>query len=87
MAKEALEHDLQKETRFLACYDRVFGMVNDQFDIRATILPTLINGCYQQQGRLSKGLRKKYEHLVQPEAYDWIVSCVKDVFFSEDGEV
>lgn len=87
MAKEALEHDLQKETRFLACYDRVFGMVNDQFDIRATILPTLINGCYQQQGRLSKGLRKKYEHLVQPEAYDWIESCVKDVFFSEDGEV
>ena len=61
-------------------------MVNDQFDIRATILPTLINGCYQQQGRLSKGLRKKYEHLVQPEAYDWIESCVKDVFFSEDGE-
>lgn len=86
MAKEALEHDLQKETQFLLCYDRVLRMINDQFDIRATILPTLINGCYQQAGRLSNGLRKKYEHLVQPEAYDWIESCVEQVFFAEKDD-
>ena len=34
-----------------------------------------------------KGLRRNMSTLVQPEAYDWIESCVKDVFFSEDGEV
>nr|WP_283773091.1 Fic family protein [Craterilacuibacter sp. RT1T] len=86
MAKEALEHDLQKETQFLGGYDRVLRMINEQFDVRNTILPTLINGCYEQEGRISKRLRKKYEHLVQPEAYDWIESCVKEVFFAKDDE-
>ena len=84
MAKEALEKDLQKETVFLARYDRVLDMVNARYDIRNTILPALIQGCYAQEGRISNRLRQKFEHLVQPEAYDWIEECVKEVFFSED---
>lgn len=81
MAKEALEHDLQQETRFLAGYDRVLRMVNDRYDVRSTLLPTLINACYEQNGRVSLNLRKKFGHLVQEQAFNWIESCVSEVFF------
>lgn len=72
MAKAALEQDLLRETRFLADFDRVYGKIDEDFDIRGTDLSNLIVFALQQGGRLSSNRRKQYGERVQAEAFDAI---------------
>ena len=71
MAKQALE-DLKEETDYLAKYDRIYRVINSQFDIRGNDLNILILACMDQNGKLSLNRRKKYSLTVQPEVFDAI---------------
>lgn len=83
MVKEALEHDLQAETRFLQGYDEVVKRVEAEFDIRNHDLATLVSSCFHEKGRVSNRWRKQLGNRVQAEAFDAIEIAVKDVFFPD----
>jgi len=83
MVKEALEHDLQAETRFLLGYDEVVRRVDAQFDIRNADLATLVSSCFREKGRVSNRWRKQLAERMQPAAFDAIEAAVREVFFSD----
>ncbi|HSH49103.1 MAG TPA: Fic family protein, partial [Halomonas sp.] len=72
MAQAALEEDLKKETRYLACFDSVYRAVDARFDIRGSDLARLVMICLSNQGRLSKNRRKQFRYQVPQEALDAI---------------
>lgn len=86
MVREALEHDLEAETRFLIGYDEVARRVDAQFDIRNADLATLVSSCFREKGRVSNRWRKQLALRVQPAAFDAIEAAVKDVFFSDESD-
>ncbi|WP_043511539.1 Fic family protein [Halomonas sp. BC04] len=67
MAREALKEDLKAETRYLACYDRVYRAIDARFDVRGSDLSRLVMMSLNQNGRLSKNRRKQFRYQV-PEA-------------------
>lgn len=77
MAQDALEHDLQRETQFLAHFDRVQKHIDERFDLRGSDLAQLIVMAFQNGGVLSKHRRKQFALRVQPEALDAIEAEVK----------
>jgi len=72
MAREALKEDLKAETRYLACFDRVYRVINTRFDIRGSDLARLVMMCLNHSGRLSKHRRKQFRYQVPEEVLDAI---------------
>ena len=72
MAKAALEHDLGRETQFLADFDRVYRAIDDRFDVRGQDLANLIVFAFEQGGTLPKKRRKQYAVRVAEETLDAI---------------
>lgn len=67
MAKQALDHDLKEEIRFLRQYDYVYRAIDQQFDVRGSDLTTLVISCLQNNGQVSNNRRKQF-HLTVPQA-------------------
>jgi hypothetical protein len=72
MAKRALEVELREETRYLQRYDTLLKVVNDNYDVRGSLLSKLIMQCLDQNGVVSKGRRKQYQGFVQEEVFDFL---------------
>jgi hypothetical protein len=72
MAQEALKEDLRAETRYLACYDRVYHAIDARFDVRGSDLARLVMMCLNHNGRLSKNRRKQFRYQVPEEVLDAI---------------
>jgi hypothetical protein len=72
MAKRALEVELREETIFLQRFDALVKVVNDNYDIRGNVLNKLVMQCLDQKGIVSKGRRKQYLGLVEPEVFDFL---------------
>jgi len=77
MALEAVRRDLRAEVEFLTCHDEVARRVNDRFDVVGSDLSQLIIMAHQNNGVLSNHRRKQFADKVQPEALDYIESCVR----------
>ncbi len=87
MAREALEHDLHHEVRFLAGYDEAKRRIDERFDLRGSDLSTLVLCAHDNEGRLSQRRRRQFEGRVQPQALDFIEQVVREVFgFGQDRE-
>ncbi len=72
MAREALRKDLKAETRYLACFDRVYRAIDARFDVRGSDLSRLVMMCLSQDGVLSKNRRKQFRYQVSEEVLDAI---------------
>lgn len=72
MATQALEHDLRRETEFLADYDTVFKTINGRFDVRGSDLSTLIVTCFDNDGTVSNHRRKQFGGRVPEMVFDAI---------------
>ena len=72
MAREALREDLKAETRYLACFDRVYRAIDARFDVRGSDLSRLVMMCLSQGGLLSKNRRRQFRYQVPEEVLDAI---------------
>ncbi len=72
MAKRALEVELREETEYLQRYDTLLKVVNDNYDVRGSLLSKLIMQCLDQNGVVSKGRRKQYNGYIQEEVFDFL---------------
>lgn len=69
MAHEALEQHLVSEVQTLQLYDHIKAAVDEEFDVRSDHLSLLIFNCIDNDGRVSKNLRKKLLHQI-PEGLE-----------------
>lgn len=60
MAKEALQHDLHEEVRFLQQFDRVYSRINQAIDMNNNFMNLLTKLLVQNQGALSASKRKMF---------------------------
>lgn len=74
MAERALDVELRDETRFLARYDQVLKAVDERYDVRTSLLSTLVMMCLDNQGVMSQNRRKQYRHQVPEELFDYLES-------------
>jgi hypothetical protein len=72
MAKRALETELREETEYLHRYDTLYKVVNNNYDVRGSLLSKLIMQCLDQNGVVSKGRRKQYTGLIHHEVFDFL---------------
>lgn len=72
MAREALREDLKAETRYLACFDRVYRAIDSRFDVRGSDLSRLVMMCLNHDGVLSKNRRKQFRYQVPEEVLNAI---------------
>lgn len=79
MAKVALEDELKAETRYLACFDRVYAAINATYDIRGSDLARLVMMCLSNEGRLSNKRRKQYRYQVPDGVLDAIEAEAQSV--------
>ncbi|PMR73038.1 Fic family protein [Billgrantia endophytica] len=86
MARAALEQDLMAETRYLACFDRVYRDIDQRFDIRGSDLAWLVMMCLSQDGRLSSNRRKQFRHQVPAEVLDAIEDAAREALYHSQEE-
>lgn len=72
MAQRALEIELQQETLFLQCFDRIVAAVDENYDVRGSDLANLVMMCLTNDGVMSKNRRKQYQYTVTEEVFDFI---------------
>lgn len=77
MADAALTEDLQQQVQFSRRYDRVIKDINARFDIRNTVLNTLVVSALQQ-GRVSQRRRDQFAAAVPALAFEAIDQAVRD---------
>jgi len=75
MADAALSEDLRRQVDFTRHYDRVVKRINARFDIRNSILSTLVISALEH-GRVSQRRRDQFAHAVPAEAFDAIEQAV-----------
>ena len=85
MAEQALEVELQQETKFLVQYDRIVRAVGERFDVRGDELTTLVLSCLDNNGTVSKHRRKQFGGLVPKGVFDFIEHCAREAPASGDG--
>lgn len=83
MAEQALDVDLRQETEFLARFDRVASVLNDEFDIRSNDQHLLIISALQNGGRISNNRRKKLADRVPGEVFDFVERLAKNELASQ----
>lgn len=78
MADRALNTHLKDEVLYLERFDRIYRAMNDRYDIRQNTLFNLINRGLDNQGVISKNLRKRYVYEVPEEAFDCVERLIKE---------
>ena len=79
MAEQALEKDLREEIEFLARFDQVYRIIDDQFDVRGNNLTTLIVSSMQNNGKVSNHRRKQFRLTVPEKVFDAIESAIQEI--------
>lgn len=77
MAEQALDVHLKQETEFLARFDRIYRLVNDNFDIRGDTMHVLIASALHNAGRVSNHRREQFKYQVPEPAFDFIETAVR----------
>ena len=77
MSEQALDVHLKQETEFLDRFDRIFRIVNENFDIRNEAMHILITSAIQNEGRVSNNRRKQFKYQVPDEVFDFIQELVQ----------
>lgn len=77
MAEQSLDIYLRQETEYLARFDRIYKMANDEYDIRNNDLHLMIVSALQHNGVISKNRRKQLAHQVPEGAFDFIEELAK----------
>jgi hypothetical protein len=75
MAESALDVQLQQQVAYIHRYDAVVRQIDREFDIRNSILSTLVRSCLEN-GKLSKRRRDQFQDSVPPGAFDAIEKAV-----------
>lgn len=86
MAKAALEDELKAETHYLACFDHVYAVINEAYDIRGSDLARLVMMCLSNEGRLSNNRRKQFRYQVADEVLDAIETEARKVLEAHQSE-
>lgn len=91
MAQEALEKDLQQESRFLTRFDAMEREVRSQIDLQQPIQTFLIQQCLENGGTISKNCRKQYCRMVPEETFAiieraWSETLPAEEMFMETGK-
>ena len=77
MAEAALSENLQQQVAFARRYDRVVKAINARFDIRNSVLNTLVLSALEH-GRLSKRRRDQFAHAVPEGGFEAIEQAVME---------
>lgn len=72
MAESALDVELRQEVNYLARFDRITSRVLADHDVRGSDLATLVIGCLDHNGALSKRRRDQFAHTVPAEVFERI---------------
>lgn len=81
MAEQALEVELRNETKFLARYDKILKAVDQRFDVRGSILSSLVMLCLDNNDVISKNRRKQFVGCVPEDVFDFIEQCAKETLY------
>lgn len=84
MAELALDVELRQETAYLAHFDAVHRAIDERFDLRGSVLATLIAIGLQAGGTISKTKRARYAAVVPAAAFDAIEAEIRRVLQSTD---
>ncbi|MHB1491445.1 MAG: cyclic-phosphate processing receiver domain-containing protein [Cellulomonas sp.] len=66
------------EKVFVACFEYIVKAVDCRFDVRNSILATLVTDCLDHNNTLSNPIREKYRKCVQDGVFDFIESCARN---------
>lgn len=83
MAEQALDVELRHETLYLARFDQIRRAVDEQHDIRGSLLATLITVALDGAGTISSNKRKRYAGALRPEMFDAIEEATRAVLLQE----
>lgn len=85
MAELALDVELRQETAYLAHFDAVHRAVDARFDVRGSVLATLIAIGLQAGGTISKTKRARYAAVVPAAVFDAIETEIRRVLEATDA--
>lgn len=86
MAEQSLDIYLRQETEYLARFDRIYKLANDEYDIRNNDLHLMIVSALQHNGVISKNRRKQLAHQVPEGAFNFIEALAKQEL-SDTGDL
>lgn len=75
MASHALEVELKNETEFLVRYDKILKEVDKNFDVRGSVLSSLVMLCLDNNNVISNNRRKQFIYKVPDKIFDFIEEC------------
>ena len=78
-AEAAIERHLMDETVYLDRYDRIYRMIDNEFDVPAKDLSLLVRLCLEQKGRISNKRRKQYRYRVPEEVFNALEKAYAEV--------
>ena len=79
MAFEAFDIHLKEELLYLERFDAVYREADRRFDVRQNYMHTLVNAVLDNNGILSKNIRKKFADRVPPALFDVLEEIAGDV--------
>lgn len=85
MTEQALQRDLREETGFLLAWDAALHEIEARYDIRGSLLSTLLLSAFEQDGSVSRHRRKQFADRVPAEAFDFIETVVRRHLPRRDG--
>lgn len=72
MAEQALDVELRQETQYLAHFDAIRRVIDDRYDVRGSLLATLISIAMEGGGTISNNKRKRFAGDLPAEVLDAI---------------
>lgn len=85
MAEQALDVELRQETQYLAHFDAIRRAIDGRYDVRGSLLATLISISIDGGGTISNNKRKRYAGDLSPEVFDAIELETRAVLADEVG--
>lgn len=65
---------------YTAQYEAIYRKIDENIDIRGSVLSTLVQMCISNHGKLPKEVRDRFKFCVPDTYFDYIESVAKDVF-------
>lgn len=72
MAEQALDVELRQETQYLAHFDAIRRAIDERYDVRGSLLATLISIAMEGSGTISNSKRKRFAADLPAEVFDAI---------------
>ncbi|UST52325.1 Fic family protein (plasmid) [Comamonadaceae bacterium OTU4NAUVB1] len=84
MAELALDVELRRETTYLMHFDAVHRAIDERFDVRGSVLATLVAIGLQADGTISRTKRARYAAVVPAAVFDAIEMEIRRVLASPE---